>query len=417
MSNQQSPSLLPPNYPPLVTQLPAAFLTLPAPGDGRQPAIERKVRLLALRRLLLATEPHVAVHQALRTAVQADKALLPELLKSPDLLTPLLCLEAGLLSRPAALAAVVPSLLAALVARRRLPQALVWEGPVQRVILGDRAFLLDPPGNALAAFPGGVEIEETSGRISLESLPATRFVHPLVEGLHLATVDSNPLAMAEAHPDKQGNALDLGGRAVEAWQGDLRAALALVAQALPEWWTELGSSLRRIVPVGYQPEIHLSASYREAPGLAYLTLHPNPLTMAEAIVHEAQHSRLNGLLWLDAVLENGWTDWTESPVRPDLRPLMGVLLAVHAFVPVAAMHARLAEAGHPLAQGPDFHRRRRQVLAGNARGVSIVVERARPTALGRTLVEDLARLHEALVQRVPAGPDEPDLDPDQMPPG
>lgn len=396
-----------------VTQLPAAFLTLPAPGDTRFASIERKVRLLALRQLLRSTERHPALYEALFAATRADKAVLPGLLASPDLLTPLLCLEAGLIPREQALASVVPGLLAALVQRGLLPHALIWERPVELLVLGTQAWRFQPPARALAAFPGGVELDlGEAGRLPLDTLPATQPFSPLVPGLHLSTLDSNPLAMTEAHPDKQGNALDLGGRSESDWVAALQQALALVQQALPEWWAELGPSLRRIVPVGYQPELHLSASYREAPGLAYLTLHPSPITMAEAIVHEAQHSRLNCLLWLDAVLENGWTDWTDSPVRPDLRPLMGVLLAVHAFVPVAALHARLAEAGHPLAQGPDFARRRLQVLSGNARGLAIVQERARATALGRILVDELARLHQALVARVPTA-----LQSDVLPPG
>ena len=118
--------------------------------------------------------------------------------------------------------------------------------------------------------------------------------------------------------------IDLGGRSPAQWVEALGAALSLVEQALPGWMAELPVSLRRIIPVGWEPERHLSASYREAPGLCYLTLHPDPLTLAEAIVHETQHGKLGVLLHLDPVLHNGRTTWTQSPVRPDLRPLMGV---------------------------------------------------------------------------------------------
>ena len=55
-----------------------------------------------------------------------------------------------------------------------------------------------------------------------------------------------------------------------------------------------------------------------------------------------------------------------------LRPLMGVLLAVHAFVPVAALHAGLVAADHPLAKTAKFADRREQVLAGNERGLRLV---------------------------------------------
>ena len=141
--------------------------------------------------------------------------------------------------------------------------------------------------------------------------------------------------------------------------------------------------------------MHLSASYAEAPGLAWLTLHPDPLTMAEAIVHETQHSRLNTLMWLDPVLHNGRREWTTSPVRPDLRPLSGVLLAAHAFVPVAAMHARLDELGHPISRSPHFKRRRAEVLQSNARGLQTVEERGQPTTTGQRIIGGLRALHDA----------------------
>ena len=42
------------------------------------------------------------------------------------------------------------------------------------------------------------------------------------------------------------------------------------------------STSRQVVPVGFFPDRHLSASYREAIGTLYLSLHPSPMTMVEA---------------------------------------------------------------------------------------------------------------------------------------
>jgi HEXXH motif-containing protein len=72
---------------------------------------------------------------------------------------------------------------------------------------------------------------------------------------------------------------------------------------------------------------------------------------------------------------------------------MGVLLAVHAFVPVAAMHRRLAALGHALAAAPGFATRRQEVLRANEDGLATLARLARPTALGRRLLDDLAQLH------------------------
>ena len=57
--------------------------------------------------------------------------------------------------------------------------------------------------------------------------------------------------------------------------------------------------------VGFWRVRHPSDSVREAPGVIYMSLHPDPLTMAEAIVHETQHTKLNSMTWLDPVLLNG----------------------------------------------------------------------------------------------------------------
>ncbi len=219
--------------------------------------------------------------------------------------------------------------------------------------------------------------------------------------------------MQEEHPDKKGNAIDLGGRTPDEWARALGEALEVVRAALPVLHDELALSLRRIVPVGYEPERHLSASYREAPGLVYMTLHPSVLTLAEAIVHETQHGKLNVLSYFDPVLVNGRTTWTASPVRPDLRPLSGVLLAVHAFVPVAGFHQRLVEIDHPISRTPEFKTRREQVLSGNARGLSLVHELGQPTAIGREAIAALDALHEVTRSALASAA----LDVDALPPG
>jgi HEXXH motif-containing protein len=211
----------------------------------------------------------------------------------------------------------------------------------------------------------------------------------------------------EEHPGKQGNATDLAERSVDEWCAALNQALALIEVGLPALYAELTHTLRRVVPVGYHPERHLSASYTEAPGLIYMTLHPDPLTLAEAIVHETQHGKLNALLWHDAVLINGRTEWTTSPVRDDLRPLMGVLLAVHAFVPVARLHRGLAEAGHPIAAMEPFQMRREAVLASNADGLRTLYRLGQWTEQGARLRNALGRMQDECVLASPAPRVEP----------
>lgn len=353
----------------------------------------------------------------LEAVLRAAPDAVLEAVGSPDVLPLLLSAQSGLISEQDALARAIPNLLTRLHHLGVVPlEPLLHRGGIHELVgLQNGPVLLNPPGRALLLDGGGLSVELDDGsHVEVESLEQETSWHS-IEGrdVVLCTHDTNPNSHIEAHPDKQGNEVDLGGHSVEDWSSSLSEAFEVIEAALPEWSSELPWTLQRLVPVGYQSEMHLSASYREAPGVAYLTLHPSVLTLAEAIVHETQHGKLNLLLWLDPVLSNGRTAWAESPVRPDLRPLIGVLLAVHAFAPVAALHARLAAMGHPLAEGPSFERRRAEVLSGNEGGLEILKQRAESTQSGARLLRDLEQLHSRTVE-LGAGLPVADLD---LPPG
>ncbi|MDW8362818.1 MAG: HEXXH motif-containing putative peptide modification protein [Myxococcales bacterium] len=261
----------------------------------------------------------------------------------------------------------------------------VVTAPPARVVRASRCDGVEP----------GAGVDELAIRLDGSVLADGRLVQPIPmavavdESLQLALVDDNPLAMVEAHPDKSGNALDLGGRDVDGWLDALRHARRLLRDHAPGLARAAELLLRRVVPVGWDDRQHLSASYREAIGLAYLSLHPSPLTMLEALVHEAQHNVLNALFEVDDVLLDGWEPRHRSPVRPDLRPLGGVLLAVHAFVAVAHVLQRMREADHPLARGPHFERRLREVVRLNREGIATLRAHAHPTARGAALLAEL----------------------------
>jgi HEXXH motif-containing protein len=135
----------------------------------------------------------------------------------------------------------------------------------------------------------------------------------------------------------------------------------------------------------------MSASYQEVIGNIYMTLHPDPLTMAEAIVHEFSHNKINMLFTLDAVLENAFFPLYSSPIRPDPRPLHGVLLAVHAFLPVERMYERMCSAGHPLSEHPRFKARQQQVRENNQAATETVLENGKATPIGRGVLDEIAQ--------------------------
>ena len=209
---------------------------------------------------------------------------------------------------------------------------------------------------------------------------------------HFATVDHNPIAAFETHPDKTGNPVDLGGRPEDEWIGILDEAFALIEAFLPATFAEMRLMLHEVIPVGYHDTRHLSASYREAIGTIYLTLHPNVMTMAEAVLHEFQHNKFNVASDGVDLLSNAFHPLYKSPIRPDPRPLWGILLAVHAFLPVAELYRRMRDVGHPFAAHPGFERRMSDVDLKNHEGMEMLRAHARFTPAGMALFADLEAL-------------------------
>jgi HEXXH motif-containing protein len=238
---------------------------------------------------------------------------------------------------------------------------------------------LDDEGmQAACAAPGGFRFE--------------RRYWPLGDVTHFATIDQNPIAAFETHPDKSGNPVDLGGRPETEWIDNLEAAFGLVETFLPQTFAEMRMMLHAVIPVGYDETRHLSASYREAIGTMYLTLHPHAMTMAEAVVHEFQHNKFNVASDSVEYLENAFQPLYKSPVRPDPRPLWGILLAVHAFLPVAELYRRMRDAGHPFAARPDFESRMAELDLKNHEGMEMLRAHARFTEPGVALFGELEAL-------------------------
>jgi HEXXH motif-containing protein len=93
-----------------------------------------------------------------------------------------------------------------------------------------------------------------------------------------------------------------------------------------------------------------------------------------------------------------------------------VLLAAHAFVPVAAMHYRLAALDHPVTHTERFPRRRCEVIAGNHRAMVAVLENADASPMGRRMIDEMNNLHEFTRARCPSPPPGMDIDPEILPP-
>lgn len=365
-------------------------------------------------------EPGARLVALVDRALAIDERLVLHCFASPTVATPLHCLPLSeslpeFRTRIAdAAAAMMPHLLFEMALHGLLEESEAWActgGAPRLASLAVGGAILPPEATTTLVFSasgvvaanGDAEIAQLP--LDPDGMPASfeapggfrfeRRYHPVGNVTHLATVDHNPIAAFEAHPNKHGNGVDLGGRPEAEWIAMLDEAFALVEQFLPETFAEMRLALREVVPVGYDGERHLSASYREAIGTMYLTLHPNVMTMTEAVVHEFQHNKMNVASYSADFLENAFHPLYPSPIRPDPRPLWGILLAVHAFLPVAELYRRMRDAHHPLATLPGFDERLSDIDLKNHEGMEMLRAHAQFTAPGAALLGDL----EALEQR------------------
>lgn len=294
----------------------------------------------------------------------------------------------------------------------RLPRPISVSGAPRLLSQRGDLDLTPPPDTArilfenerVVAFLGEHALPWVFGQDTSPGWNVGRPFHPLGPSMALTLADNNPLAMLEAHPDKHGNAVDLGGHPPETWCKTLRDALDLVGRYLPTLREELELFVHQVVPVGYDAHKHLSASYQEALGTIYLTLHPSLMTMTEALIHEFSHNKVNALFELDPVLENAFWPLYTSPVRPDPRPLHGIVLAVHAFQPVARLYELMLAQDAPESRQGSFRERYARIRSANRRGVEVLLAHARPTPLGQGLLEEFQRwdAHYAQVPEIPS---------------
>lgn len=378
-------------------------LTIPEPGsttarNALSGAIRRAIQDL-IRLVASGGDPELRAFKPRLERLLADSpGALASVLRAPTVGGLLRCLRqrSPEVERGAGIAELLATIhtdlafagaLAKPVIQRRLPGRIVS--------LPARQVIEIPAGTERAEFQNGAVVLIINGQRTRVELGCDDQRTPshwtITDTLVLAGVDNNPLAMSEAHPDKAGNRLDLGGRPASEWTRALARGLDLIAAYMPELRAEIDLFLHQIVPVGYDAHTHLSASYQEVIGTVYMTLHPQLMTMVEATIHEFQHNKLHAQLELDPLLRNAFHPLYSSPVRPDPRPLQGVLLAVHAFQPVARLYQLMRATGHEGTDRPDFERRYAQIVAGNHEGATVLLEHGQATPIGQGLLDEIAR--------------------------
>ncbi|MGW0142088.1 aKG-HExxH-type peptide beta-hydroxylase [Streptomyces calvus] len=181
-----------------------------------------------------------------------------------------------------------------------------------------------------------------------------------------------------------------------AWQRQFDAAVAILTSGDGPGPGRLDPAMiRSVVPWARTsllppppPEVRVSASSGDAYGAMVIARPASPLALAEALVHEFQHSKLAALIHLFPLLDDDRAERYYAPWRPDPRHLTGLLHGAYAFTGVAGFwRDRLSDPEHAGTAAYHFALRRTQ----SRLVVRTLLTSGRLTAPGRALVGGLAR--------------------------
>lgn len=116
------------------------------------------------------------------------------------------------------------------------------------------------------------------------------------------------------------------------WAKLLGEAWHLLTRWHPGCAEELAAGLRALIPLGAGTAV-FAASSSNAFGAIAMSAKATATQLAEALVHEVQHSKLNALVDL-VDLTTPETGWVYAPWRDDPRGLIGLLHGIYAFTAV-----------------------------------------------------------------------------------
>ncbi|WP_139274079.1 HEXXH motif domain-containing protein [Saccharopolyspora flava] len=240
----------------------------------------------------------------------------------------------------------------------------------------------------LRGVPGGAELRVLGRRLDVSITPASPLFTPAqwcVAGpLSVRLSDHDPYREFEG-PNP---ARPLGAEEQVEWAKVIESAWEELNAVQPERGVELAACLTTVVPM--EPDAGtVGASSRGAFGAVALSPPRSADLLAEVLLHELQHNKLNALMNLvDLAVDDGSLFY--APWRPDPRPLPGLLHGVYAFAAVvefwAAYLLKVPEAARVEAETRFAHLREQL-----RRGLSSIESASGLTAFGRRLVAGVDR--------------------------
>ncbi|MEU4515387.1 HEXXH motif-containing putative peptide modification protein [Nonomuraea wenchangensis] len=277
---------------------------------------------------------------------------------------------------------------------------LSGEGDVTATVRADHAGRVSLPGTGVSIEGGRpytrVELRVDGGEVAGRS----RRVPRLAAGPELNWLDED-LRLGGRTPY---SFADLDAAQARHWRQVLDGHLGTVMAARPELGEELARGVTAIVPIlSPDPALHVSGSFREAPGMIALSL-GEPLATVEALVHEYGHQKLYAVLVLDPMIVGDSGEAVHySPWRPDPRPLSGLLQATYTFVQVLDFYLALLHVPNELDRAAVIERAY-QVGRQVEIGLEVLTGRAAFSPAGEVLVTTMVKRLDEIRDALPRPP-------------
>jgi HEXXH motif-containing protein len=181
-------------------------------------------------------------------------------------------------------------------------------------------------------------------------------------------------------------------------EAHLNDVFDLLRRAWPEAIHDVQAFFRGLLPISV-PGHWNSATAGELPLCLQLTFWPEsmPLDLGESVVHETAHAKLDLLLAMTPLLENGPGRLYRHPWRSDQRPMTGVLMGAHAFLNVVHYYDRCIQTG---VGGDRARQERDRRLPEVVEALELLSREGRFTAEGRSLLQAMFDSLRPLVDRL-----------------
>ncbi len=186
---------------------------------------------------------------------------------------------------------------------------------------------------------GSVELRVVDGRWHADGAdPVTRVNR---HGISFELLTRDALAMREYEDLLQRAVTQVDARMLDVFD----QAIDIIAEFTPEYLPWVSRTVQQVFLIAPRPGRVESGSVEHYLGLVHLTQHPEPLPVAELLVHEATHQYMNVVAKLQP-LDDGSDERTYwSPAVQTDRPVSKIVAAFHAFGNVILFYRHCRENG------------------------------------------------------------------------